>query len=145
MRFYACIIIAAALFLPHFAEKIAEQTGLGKSFVGTLFLAASTSLPEIAVSMAAVRMGFIDLSVGNLLGSNIFNVFILFIDDLFYTKGHLLKDASDAHLVSVFSVILMSAVAIIGLYLPHYRKEIPAGMGCPAYLPYLCVEYCIVV
>ncbi len=112
---YACIIIAAALFLPHFAEKIAEQTGLGKSFVGTLFLAASTSLPEIAVSMAAVRMGFIDLSVGNLLGSNIFNVFILFIDDLFYTKGHLLKDASDAHLVSVFSVILMSAVAIIGL------------------------------
>ncbi len=112
---YAAIIIAAALFLPHFAEKIAEQTGLGKSFVGTLFLAASTSLPEIAVSLAAVRMGSVDLSVGNLLGSNIFNVFILFIDDLFYTKGHLLKDASEVNMVSVFSVILMSAIAIIGL------------------------------
>lgn len=112
---YASIIIVAAMFLPHFAERIAEQTGLGKSFVGTLFLAVSTSLPEIAVSMAAVRAGSIDLSVGNLLGSNIFNVFILFIDDLFYTKGHLLKDASDAHMISVFSVILMSAVAIIGL------------------------------
>ncbi len=112
---YASIIIVAAIFLPHFAERIAEQTGLGKSFVGTLFLAVSTSLPEIAVSMAAVRAGSIDLSVGNLLGSNIFNVFILFIDDLFYTKGHLLKDASDAHMISVFSVILMSAVAIIGL------------------------------
>lgn len=112
---YALIIIAAALFLPHFAEQIAEQTGLGKSFVGTLFLAVSTSLPEIAVSIAAVRMGSIDLSVGNLLGSNIFNVFILFIDDLFYTKGTLLKDASDSHIISVFSVILMSAIAIIGL------------------------------
>ncbi len=112
---YAIIIILAALFLPHFAEGIAEQTGLGKSFVGTLFLAISTSLPEIAVSIAAVRMGSVDLSIGNLLGSNIFNIFILFIDDIFYTQGHLLKDASDANIISVFSVILMSAIAIIGL------------------------------
>jgi cation:H+ antiporter len=113
--FFASIIIGAALFLPHFAEKIAQATGLGSSFVGTLFLAASTSLPEIAVSIAAVKMGSVDLAVGNLLGSNLFNVFILFLDDVFYTKGHLLKDASPSHLISVFSVVIMSAVVIIGL------------------------------
>lgn len=113
--FFASIIIGAALFLPHFAEKIAQATGLGSSFVGTLFLAVSTSLPEIAVSIAAVRMGSVDLAVGNLLGSNLFNVFILFLDDVFYTKGHLLKDASPSHLISVFSVVIMSAVVIIGL------------------------------
>jgi len=112
---YAVFIVGAALFLPYFAEHIAEMTGLGKSFVGTLFLATSTSLPEIAVSIAAVRSGAIDMAIGNLLGSNIFNIFILFLDDVFYTKGHLLKDASDGNIVSVFSVILMSAVAIIGL------------------------------
>lgn len=111
---YALIIIVAALFLPYFAEHIAEETGLGKTFVGTLFLAISTSLPEIAVSIAAVRAGSIDLSIGNLLGSNLFNIFILFIDDLVYTKGHILKDANDVQLISVFAVILMSAVAIIG-------------------------------
>ena len=83
---FASIIVGAALFLPHFAEKIAIMTGLGQSFVGSIFLAISTSLPEIAISIAAIRMGSIDLSVGNLLGSNIFNVFILFIDDIFYTK-----------------------------------------------------------
>lgn len=83
---FASIIVVAALFLPHFAENIAIMTGLGQSFVGTLFIAISTSLPEIAVSLAAIRMGSIDMSVGNLLGSNIFNVFILFIDDIFYTK-----------------------------------------------------------
>lgn len=112
---FAFIIIVAALALPFFADHIAEMTGLGKSFVGTFFLAVSTSLPEIAVSFAAVRMGSIDLSVGNLLGSNIFNVLILAIDDLFYTKGLLLKDASDFHILSVLSAVIMSAVAIIGL------------------------------
>ena len=112
---FALIIIAAALALPYFAEGIAEMTGLGKAFVGTFFLAASTSLPEVAVSVAAVRRGSLDLSVGNLLGSNIFNILILAIDDIVYPKGLLLKDASDFNLLSVFSTILMTAVVIIGL------------------------------
>jgi cation:H+ antiporter len=113
--FFAVIIIAAALFLPKFADQIAEYSGLGKTFVGTLFLAASTSLPELAVSIAAVRLGSIDMAVGNLLGSNIFNVFILFLDDLFYQKGHLLKDAAESHLVSVFSVLIMTGIVIVGI------------------------------
>ena len=117
---FALIIIAAALTLPYFADKIAEDTGLGKSFVGTFFLAVSTSLPEIAVSIAAVRMGSLDLAVGNLLGSNLFNILILAIDDIFYTKGHILKDASSNNIISVFSAILMTAVAIIGL---SYRTK----------------------
>lgn len=117
---FALVIVGTALALPYFADSIAEATGLGKSFVGTLFLAVSTSLPEVAVSYAAIRMGAIDLAVGNLLGSNIFNVLILAIDDLVYSKGFLLKDASRLNLLSVFSVILMSAVVIIGL---SYRAE----------------------
>ena len=55
------------------------------------------------------------MAVGNLFGSNIFNMLILFIDDVVYLDGHLLKDASDIHVISVFSAILMSSVAIIGL------------------------------
>ncbi|MBL0306746.1 MAG: sodium:calcium antiporter [Chitinophagaceae bacterium] len=117
---FAGIIIVAALSLPYFAEHIAEITGLGKSFVGTFFLAASTSLPEIAVSIAAVRIGSVDLSVGNLLGSNIFNILILALDDMVYTKGFILQDASDFHLLSVLSTIVMSAIVIIGL---SYRAK----------------------
>lgn len=112
---FALVIIAAALWLPEFAQRIAMNTGLGSSFMGTFFLAASTSLPEIAVSVAALRLGAADMAVGNLFGSNIFNILILFIDDVVYLDGHLLKDASDIHVISVFSAILMSSVAIIGL------------------------------
>lgn len=121
---FALIIVIAALALPWFANHIAEQTGLGQIFVGTLFLAVSTSLPEVAVSISAVRMGSTDIAVGNLLGSNIFNIFILFLDDMFYTKGHILKDADDINLISILFVISMTVVAIIGFSFPSERKKI---------------------
>lgn len=121
--FYAVIIIMTALALPYFGEQIAEQTGMSKSVVGTLFLATSTSLPELAVSIASVRMGAIDLAIGNLLGSNLFNILILAIDDVFYTKGLLLKDASENNLVSVLSTIIMASVIIIGLNIKSRAKR----------------------
>ncbi len=112
---HAAVVITAALLLPGFAETIVEETGLKASFVGTLLLATSTSLPEVAVSVAALRMGSVELAVSNLLGSNLFNIVILAIDDLVYSGGFLLKDASDAHLLSVLSTIVMSAIVIVGL------------------------------
>ena len=67
------------------------------------------------MSIAAVRLGAVDMAVGNLLGSNLFNILILAVDDIFYVNGHLLKDASDVNLISCFSTIVMSAIAITGL------------------------------
>ena len=121
--FFAMIIVGAALALPFFAEEIAKYTGLERSFVGTFFLAISTSLPEIAVSIYAVRMGAIDLAVGNLLGSNIFNILVLSLDDIFYTKGLLLEDATDNNLISILSTIMMSSVVIIGLSIHAKGKK----------------------
>ena len=64
--------------------------GWEASFVGTQFLAISTSLPEFAASYAAVRIGAPDLAIANLLGSNLFNMgFVLFIDDVAYVDGPL--------------------------------------------------------
>ena len=120
---FASVIILAALALPYFVEHLADATGMGKTFAGTLFLAASTSLPEIAVSLAAIRMGSSDMAIGNLLGSNLFNVLILFLDDIFYQKGHLLKDAAELNLLSVFFVLMMTGVAIIGFIFPSREKK----------------------
>lgn len=124
---FAVIIVVVSIFLPDFADKIAESTGLGKTFVGTLFLAVSTNLPEIAVSVAAVRAGMVDMAIGNLLGSNIFNIFILFLEDLFY-KGHMLLYTSSNHLVSVFFSVVMSCVVIISLMFKPERKKYILGL-----------------
>ncbi|GAA4299315.1 hypothetical protein [Nibribacter koreensis] len=118
----AFLVIAAAAFLPYFGEGIASHFGLGKTFFGTLFLATSTSLPELVVSFVAIRMGSFDLLVGNLLGSNIFNIFILGLDDLFYTKGSLFADISTDHLQTIMVVIIMTAVLGLGIMAKPTRK-----------------------
>jgi cation:H+ antiporter len=120
----ALVVIGAALLLPYFAENLSNQTGQNKSFTGTVLLAASTLLTEVAVSVAAISMGAIDMAVGNLLGSNLFNIFILAIGNIFYRKRHILVDASESHIVSVFSIIKMTAIAIIGLTYRSKKKAL---------------------
>lgn len=116
----ALVVVIAAIFLPEIGKGIAKTTGLGQTFVGTIFIAISTTLPELIVSISAVKMGAVDLAIGNLFGSNIFNIFILAIDDIFFAKGPLLSFASQNHIISTLSAIAMTTIAIIGL---TYRAE----------------------
>lgn len=126
--FYSVLIVTAALALPYFAEKLAEETGISESFVGTLLVAASTSLPEMVVSIAAVRMGSIDLAVGNLLGSNIFNMFILAIDDLIYTDGPILLATNSNHALSALVTLLMTSVISISILFSSPKKRFALGI-----------------
>ncbi len=121
---HALIVIGAAIFLPYFGNIVAAETGLSNSLFGTLFLAAATSLPELAVSLAALRMGSLDMAVGNLLGSNVFNMFILGLDDVFYKEGSLFNSISHSHLLSVFIIIIMTAVAGLGLLFKPKKKQL---------------------
>lgn len=66
----AAVIIAAS-YLPHLGERIAELTGLGRTFVGSIFIALSTSLSEVVVTLGAFRIGAVDIALGNLFGSNL--------------------------------------------------------------------------
>jgi cation:H+ antiporter len=120
----ALIVIIAASFLPKIGEGIAETTRLGQTFVGNIFIAISTSLPEVVVSIAAVRIDAIDLAIGNLFGSNIFNIFILAIDDIFFIKGPLLFFADSNHIISALSAIAMATIAVIGLTYRSVKKSL---------------------
>ena len=126
--FYSVLIVTAALALPYFAEKLAQEAGINESFVGTLLVAASTSLPEMVVSIAAVRMGSIDLAVGNLLGSNIFNMFILAIDDLIYTDGPILLATNPNHALSALVTLLMTSVISISIIFGSPKKRFALGV-----------------
>lgn len=121
----ALIVIAGALFLPFFGEIIAEHSGLGSTFFGTFFIAMSTSLPELVVSVSAVRIGSVDIAVGNLIGSNVFNILILAIDDIFYLQGSLFNAISDINIITIFFIIIASGTVIIGLILKFEKKRFP--------------------
>ena len=111
----AMAVVAAAVWLPRLGAELARRTGLGQALVGSLFIAITTSLPEIVVSLAAVRIGALDLGIGNVLGSNLFNLLILGLDDVFYRQGPLMANAAATHGVSVVAIVMMNALFLLGL------------------------------
>ncbi len=111
----AVLVVGAASYLPHLGDQIAEATGLGRTFVGSIFIALTTSLPELVVSIGALRLDAIDLVFSNLLGSNLFNMAILALDDILYAKAPLLTTAAPGHIVTANGAMAMTAIAVIGL------------------------------
>jgi cation:H+ antiporter len=120
----AIVVVVAGPFLAQAAEKIAEQSGLGATFVGSTMLALSTSLPELVATIAAVRMGAPDLAIGNVFGSNTFNMLLIVPLDL-AQSGPLLALVSTTHAVTGIWVILISAVAVMGqIYSAESRRRL---------------------
>jgi cation:H+ antiporter len=118
----ATVIVVAGIWLPFIGVQLASVMAWHKTFVGTLFVAIATSLPELAVTVAALRIGALDMAIGNLLGSNLFNIVILALDDLFFLKGPLLGHVSSLHAVSALSALVMTGIVIVGLlYRPRAR------------------------
>ncbi len=124
----ACFATAALVILlvgPRMsaaADEIAVQSGLAKSFVGTTLIALSTSLPELVTCWAAVRLGRHDLAIGNIFGSNAFNMLILAGLD-FVQPGSLLALVSTVHCVTAISAILATSVTVMGqLYHVERRR-----------------------
>lgn len=118
----AGLVFICGLKLTHLADEIAVNTFLGRTFMGTLFLAVATSLPELAVSVAAVHAGLFDMAVSNIFGSNIYNVFIIFLADICYRQGAFFSGLSDPlnHMGTAVLAALSSIIIIIGLV---YRSK----------------------
>jgi len=122
LRFYSVLgglcllIIGGGIVLSMLGSRMAlppEQGGFGleASLIGTVFLAISTSLPELVISISSVRMGFLDMAVGNVLGSNMFNLLIIFAADIAMRGGSLLRRASSMHWSSVGQILLLTLLA----------------------------------
>jgi cation:H+ antiporter len=126
----ALATIAAGAWLGFIGDEISQVTGLEASFVGTIFLAVCTSAPEIVVSISALRLGALEMAVGNVIGSNLFNMGVtIFVDDLFYTAGPILSYAAMDHVGTALFAILMSCVVIIGLiFRPRFWPRIWVGI-----------------
>ena len=112
----AALVVGAAVWLANSGDHIAEAMGWEASFVGTQFLAFSTSLPELAASFAAVRLGAPELAIGNILGSNVFNMgFVLFLDDVAFADGAIWTVASDVHVLTAVFAMFMTALVIVAI------------------------------
>ena len=111
----AAAVVATGTWLPFLAKDVADMMGWGQSFVGTLLVAGITSAPEAAVTFSALRIGALDMAIANLLGSNLFDIVILPMEDLFYTRGPLLAHVDSSHALTAFTAVMMSALVTAGL------------------------------
>lgn len=118
------VLIVAGPQLAETAGELADESGLGRTFVGTTLVAVATSLPELVASITAIRVGAFDLVVGNVFGSNAFNM-VLFAPLDAVHDGPLFAAANPVHAASAFAVILATVIAVLGqLYSLEHRKRI---------------------
>lgn len=113
------VIFLTAPQLANKADEIATVTGLGRTFVGTLLVAAVTSLPEAVSTITAVRLGAVDMAIANIFGSNAFNMVILAVLDVAHPSP-LLGLVSQTHALTAACVLVTTAVGLLSIL---YRAE----------------------
>lgn len=112
---YALILALAGFFIAQAGVFIAVQTGLSESLVGGLFTAVSTSLPELVVTVAAVRRGALTLAVGGIIGGNCFDLLLLAFSDIAFRSGSIYAVISQSQVFVISLTILMTGVLLLGL------------------------------
>ncbi len=79
---FSMLVIVASYFLTHTVDTLAGTLDVESSFVGAIFLGAATSLPELTVLFTLIRLNNPGVAVASILGSNLFNLFVIPIVDL---------------------------------------------------------------
>ncbi|MEA1871440.1 MAG: sodium:calcium antiporter, partial [Candidatus Bipolaricaulota bacterium] len=70
-------IVLAGIKLASFGEALGKRAGIGQGWIGLLFLATITSIPELTTTVTGATIGVPNIALGNALGSNLFNIAII--------------------------------------------------------------------
>jgi cation:H+ antiporter len=127
-------LLVTTPFLVISADALTIESGLSDTAVGTLLVGFTTSFPELAATIAAVRMGALDLAVGNIFGSSAFNMFVLLPVDLAYRPGPLLASVAGTHGLSALFAILALALGILGILARAARRTLAVRLESVAIL-----------
>ncbi len=120
------VILLSAPLLAWSGAALADQLGIGHGFAGMLLLALVTTLPETVVTIASVRAEAYDLAIGNLFGSNCFNMASLVLLDLVNGRPALLADLDPSLLIAGAVGLLLTSLAMLGVLdrAEHSRRGI---------------------
>lgn len=133
-------IVVLSVLISQVTDMLAEELNLGKSLAGALFMGVATSLPELSSTIALFRKKSFDIAVGNIVGSNIFNLIILALCDVLYT-GTGLYDFSDPKTVSLLVFgFLAHPLVLCALKFRHRWAQVGLSVGAVAsYVGFLTI------
>ncbi len=124
----ACIILGGELTV-NGATEIAYMIGLSETVVGLTIVAIGTSLPEMVTSIMATRRGENDIAIGNVVGSNLFN--LLLILGVSSTISPIAVQST-----AVMDVGILIAVSVL-LFIPACKEKFGRKIGITAILGYV--------
>lgn len=120
-------IIALSIIISYVTDAISVELGLGKGIAGALFMGIATSLPELSSTIALFKKKCYDIAVGNIVGSNVFNLVILTVTDVLYTGGSVYDFSDPKNL----NLLVFGMVSIIATYVAIKSKEkLPKILSC---------------
>lgn len=111
------LIVLGADWLVEGASSIARKAGISEFVIGLTIVGFGTSLPELATSLVAALRGKDQLALGNILGSNVFNILLIL------GSSALITPLSFASVTSADLLVLMSSVIILLLWAYTGRRE----------------------
>ena len=107
-------LVISSILITYVTDIIAARLNLGASLAGALLLGIATSLPELTSCVSLVKIGNFNVSVGNIVGSNLFNFLIIFVSDVLFIGGTVydFAESQTRNLVifGIISTILMLTV-----------------------------------
>lgn len=125
--FYSSIVAGAGWFLAQLAAPLVAKTGLSYGIVGGIFTAVATSIPELVVAVAAVRMGALNLAVGDIIGGNAFDTLFIAASDIAYREGPIYAAVSSAEIFWLADALMMTGVLLMGLL--YRQRRGPGNIG----------------
>ena len=111
---FLVVVMFLGVWMARIGEKIVLDTALSQTFTGTLILGFATSLPEIIVTFAALRAGSVDMAVGNILGSNLFDLCVVPLLDSF-TRLPILGELTRGQVAATGFAFIISLIAAVSL------------------------------
>ncbi|MFW6067209.1 MAG: sodium:calcium antiporter [Myxococcota bacterium] len=111
----AAVVAAAGFMVAQMGIAIADRTGISQTLVGGLLTAVSTSLPELVISIAAVRRGALTLAVGGIIGGNAFDVLFLAFSDVAYRDGSIYHTMTNQQVFIIALTLLLTGILLLGL------------------------------
>lgn len=127
-------ILVAGFLLAETGAAIAEQTGLGASFFGAVFLGFTTSLPEVSTVTSAIRLKRYEMAISDVFGTNLFNVTIIALVDILHPGGPVLLETGRTAGFGALLALLLSAIYLIGLLERRDRAVLRMGVDSIAVL-----------
>ena len=129
---YAAVVAFAGWSLAQLAIPLGVKTGLSHGVVGGVFTAVSTSIPELVVAITAVRMGALNLAVGDIIGGNAFDTLFVAASDIAYTEGPIYAAISAPEEFWLANSMLMTSVLLMGLI--YRERHGPGNIGMESVL-----------